>query len=219
MTDIEKVAEKMREHYESVWQADDPWDFENSEFDDARYVRQIKLLEGRRYGRVLEIGCGSGRFTNLLAKTANQVVALDIAPSAIARARETVGEQNGVEFRVANVMEFESKNETAWDLIVMSETIYCLGWLYPFFDVGWLVSELFEATETGGRFLLVNTLGRERDYLLRPWLIRTYRDLFRNVGFRLEREETFRGNKNGVEYEVLMSLFEKKREDEIDIEG
>lgn len=212
----EQAARKMREHYESVWQAEDPWDFENSEFDDARYLRQLKLLEGRRYGRVLEIGCGSGRFTALLAETADQLVALDIAPSAIARAREAVGERTGVEFRVANVMEFESKDEEPWDLIVMSETIYCLGWLYPFFDVGWLVSELYQATKTDGRFLLVNTLGRERDYLLRPWLIRTYRDLFRNVGFRLEKEETFGGNKHGVEYKVLMTLFQKKIEGESD---
>jgi hypothetical protein len=45
--------------------------------------------------------------------------------------------------------------------------------------------------------------------LLLPWLIRTYRDLFRNVGYELEAEEILRGSKNGVHFEVLISLFAK----------
>jgi hypothetical protein len=44
---------------------------------------------------------------------------------------------------------------------------------------------------------------------LLPWLIRTYRDLFRNVGYQLEAEEIFQGTKNGVDFEVLISLFAK----------
>jgi len=77
------------------------------------------------------------------------------------------------------------------------------------FDVGWLVSELLGSMRAGGRFLLVNTLGTETDYLLLPWLIKTYRDLFLNVGYELEREESLRGTKNGVELEVAMSLLRK----------
>jgi len=30
-----------------------------------------------------------------------------------------------------------------------------------------------------------------------------------NVGYRLEGEEIFHGTKNGVDYEILMSLFTK----------
>lgn len=211
MTDREQITRQMRAHYEGVWQQEDPWDFEDSAFDDARYEKQMTLLAGRRYGRVLEIGCGSGRFTRLLAQVAGHVVAIDIAPSAIARAQTAIADNKNVEFCAANIMEYELSADGPWNLIVMSETIYCLGWLYPFFDVGWLVSELFAATKPGGRFLLVNTLGRKQDHLLQPWFIHTYRDLFVNVGYRVEKEETFRGVKNGLEYGVLMSLFQKNR--------
>ena len=58
--------------------------------------------------------------------------------------------------------------------------------------------------------LLTNTYGQaEKDWLLQPWIIDTYRDLFRNVGYRLEKQEVFRGNKAGVDFSVLLTLFRK----------
>ena len=47
---------------------------------------------------------------------------------------------------------------------------------------------------------------------MRPCLIRTYRDLFVNVGYKVKSEEIFRGTKNGVGIETLMTLFEKNEE-------
>ena len=105
-------------------------------------------------------------------------------------------------------MEYDPAEEGPWDLVVLSETIYYLGWLYSFFDVAWLSFQLFSATRHGGRLLLANTFGGVEDYLLRPWVVRTYRDLFLNVGYRLESEEVFRGVKSGADIEVLFSLFE-----------
>ena len=35
-----------------------------------------------------------------------------------------------IDFRVANIMQYNPRAEGPWDLVVMTETIYCLGWLY-----------------------------------------------------------------------------------------
>jgi len=59
------------------------------------------------------------------------------------------------------------------------------------------------------RTLMANTCAGVEDYLLRPWIIRTYRDLFPNVGYHREVEEIFHSTKNGVDIEVLISLFAK----------
>jgi SAM-dependent methyltransferase len=171
--------------------------------------RLIALLDGRRYRRVLEIGCGSGVFTRRLATLADSVVALDVAPAAIERARAHSARLDHVEFRVANVMEYDPRTEGPWDLVVMAEMIYLLGWLYPFFNIGWLASELFAATADGGRMLLANTKCGMEQPLLLPWLIRTYHDLFRNVGYEIETEEVIGGTKDGVEMEILISRFLK----------
>jgi SAM-dependent methyltransferase len=210
-TDKVIVGRKIAEHYEAVWQNGDAWGLESSEFEQRRFDYQIQLLSDRRYRAVLEIGCGSGCLTRRLAEIADRAVALDISPSAVERARgqaERAGVSN-IEFRVANVMDFDVAAEGPWDLVVLSETIYSLGWLYSMFDVGFLLAKLHDAMRPGGVLLLANTYGETRDWLLRPWLIDTYRDLVRNIGFQLDREEVFAGVKDSVEFEVLMSVFHR----------
>jgi SAM-dependent methyltransferase len=191
----------------------DAWEEEPSELERAGYDRQIELVNTRRYGNVLEIGSGAGIFTRRLAEIADRVVAIDVAPTAIARARSLDLDPAAVEFRLANIMDHDLRADGPRDLVVMSETIYELAWLYPLFDIAWVASELFAATRDGGRFLMANTYanadGDQTGALLSPWLIDTYRDLFLNVGYRCEVEEILPGMKHGVEYRTLVTLFSK----------
>jgi SAM-dependent methyltransferase len=206
------IGQKAQEFCNDLWRQGDFWNFEHSEYERARCACLFTLLAGRRYARVLEIGCGAGYFTRLLAGIADQVVAFDIAPAAIARARTLGADLQTVEFRVANAMDYGWRNDGPWDLVVCSDTICYLGWLYTFFDVAWFAAELFAATRSGGRLLLANTMDEVSDKLLLPYITRTYRDLFLNVGYRLEAEEIFRGTKNGVDFEILISLLAKAPE-------
>ena len=93
-----------------------------------------------------------------------------------------------------------------WDLIVVNETIYYLGWLYTFFDVSWFAAELFASTRAGGQLLIANTCGGVDDYLLTPSIIRTYHDLFDNVGYKRTAERVFNGTKSGARLEVRLPL-------------
>jgi SAM-dependent methyltransferase len=206
-TERARAGRKAREFFEEIWARGDPWELESSEFERDRYARLLSLLRGRRYGRVLEIGCGAGAFTRQFAPLAEQILAIDVAPAAIERAQKAA--PPGVEFRVANAMEFDPRAEGPWDLVVLSETVYYLGWLYSFFDVAWLASELCASTRERGRLLLANTQGVAEDLLIRPWIVRTYRDLFLNAGYLSEVEETFGGIKSGTAIEVLISLLVK----------
>ena len=203
------IDQKAREFFDAMWQQGDPWEFESSEYEQVRYARLLTFLRGRHYPRVLELGCGSGIFTQSLAGLAEQVVALDVSPAAIAQARSLVLGPATVQFHQANVMEYDLHAAGPWDLIVVSDIMCYLGWLYSFFDVGWFVSQLFATTRNGGYCLFTNAMGEFGDMLLLPWLIRTYRDLFRNVGYDLAAEDIFRGTKHGVTIENLMTLFIK----------
>jgi SAM-dependent methyltransferase len=213
VTTVEIVSERSAIHlkaeafFEELWKKGDPWKLETSEFERAKYEAEIAALRGHRYRRVLEIGCGAGWFTRSLASIADQIVAIDISPTAIGRAR-TSG-LDSVDFRVANIMEYNVRAEAPWDLVVMNETICYLGWLYSFFDVAWLAAEIFAATREAGQMLMANTCGGVEDYLLRPWIIRTYHNLFVNVGYRLESEEIYCGKKDGADIKVLISVFGK----------
>jgi len=198
---------KRAHFFDDLWALGDPWQLETSPFEHERYAHLFGILDQRRYPCILEIGCGAGAFTRILASLAQRLLALDVSPKAIGNARAAPGTSNQIEFRVANIMDYDPEEEGPWDLIVMSETIYYLGWLYSFFDVSWLASRLHAATRPGGQLLLANTQGDAGEPLLLSWIIRTYRDLFLNVGYELRSEEIFRAQKNGVDLEVLISLF------------
>jgi SAM-dependent methyltransferase len=205
----EQIRRAQGETFEDAWRAGDPWDLETSELDQQSYGRQLALIGDRRYDRVLEIGCAAGAFTRRLAPLADHVVAVDVAPSAIERAREDV--PANIELRVGDAMELDPVGEGPWDLVVMSETIYYVGWLYTFFEVAWLADQVFESTRPGGRFLMANSYGNASHPLMRPWLIDTYRDLFTNVGYAVEAQESFRSEKGTVDWETTICLFEKPR--------
>jgi SAM-dependent methyltransferase len=207
---IESVSpgERARTFFDDVWKQGDPWEFGSSEFERERYRRLIEVLADRHYDRVLEIGCGAGIFTRQLATLAGTVVAIDVSEKAIDAAKEHPVAAREIDFRVANIMEYDVLGEAPWDLVVMSETIYYLGWLYPFFDIAWLAHQLCAATAPEGRLLLANTCG-SNDYLLLPWIIQTYHDLFVNVGYRIDRHQTFRGTKNATDLETIVTVFLK----------
>jgi len=209
MTERERISLKAQSFFDELWKRGDPWELETSDFERKRYARLIAMHNQTKYARILEIGCRAGSFTQLLAPMAHRLIALDVSSKAIATARAAQGSFKQAEFRVANVMEYDPKKEGPWDLIVMSETVCYLGWLYSFFYVAWLASELFAATHTGGELLLANTQGNNLEPLLHPSIIRTYHNLFSNVGYNIRAEEVFSGTKNGVSIEVLITLFEK----------
>jgi SAM-dependent methyltransferase len=210
MSESPEPGVQSRKFFEQLWSQGDPWELQTSRFEQERYAHLLRVLAGRRYARVLEIGCGVGTFSRQLASIAESVLAIDISPIAIDRARAESDLRNVV-FRAANIMDYDVRAEGPWDLLVLAETIYYLGWLYPFFNVGWVASEMFAATAPGGRLLLTNVSGCEGDDLTLPWLIRTYRDLFLNVGYQVEHQEVFRGVKNDVNIEVLTTLLLKPR--------
>ena len=200
-------ASESRRFFDDLWASGDPWSLETSELDQDRYARQLELLSDRRYESALEIGCGAGAFTTLLAPLCLRISALDVSNPAIDAARQRAV-HDGVHFVARNIMEFEVEGSGPWDLVVLAETVYFLGWLYPMFDVGWLAHALHDASAPGGRLLLVNTFG-DGDGIMSDWLVWTYRDLFVRVGYEVVFEETLDGVKDTMAMQILVTLLEK----------
>ena len=213
MTERELVDQKIRTFMDGLWERGDPWAFESSQYERERCAHLLSMLGGKHYARLLEIGCGAGYLTRLLAPYADQIIAVDISQTAIDQARALSSGPTGVEFRVANIMDYKPDVDGPWDLIVFSETICYLGWLYPLFDVAWLAVQLFSGTRPGGQLMLANSISEGEDWLLRPWLTHTYRDLMVNVGYTVASEEVFTGTKKGEAFQVLMTLYNKPHEE------
>jgi demethylmenaquinone methyltransferase/2-methoxy-6-polyprenyl-1,4-benzoquinol methylase len=81
----------------------------------ARIARLVAEMQPTR--RVLEIACGTGLWTQALARLADTVIAIDAAAEAVAIARDRVRSQN-VMFEVADV--FSWATEERFDVIFFS---------------------------------------------------------------------------------------------------
>src|SRR5258706_13962980 len=70
-------------------ESDDPWDSVNPRFSYQRrkYDTVMSLLPDRRFGRALDLGCGLGALSSLLATRADSVLGLDVAQTAVDNAR------------------------------------------------------------------------------------------------------------------------------------
>src|SRR5205085_5248803 len=88
-----------REHEEGF----DSWDQEDvGGLLDKRL--SLTILVGLPARRVLDMGCGKGAFTSLIARPDREVVGVDISPTAIDKARERAPE---IDFRVGTTDDVE----------------------------------------------------------------------------------------------------------------
>lgn len=120
----------------------------------ARIARLV--AEMRPTGTVLEIACGTGLWTEALAGLAQSVTAIDLAPEAVAIARDRVRADN-VRFEVADIF--------SWETTARFDVIFFAAWLshVPMsrFEEFWrLLRGLLAA---GGRVLFIDQHVEGRD--------------------------------------------------------
>lgn len=147
-------------YFDSLYAAEaDPWAFASSDYEREKYAATLAALPRPHYARVLEIGCSIGVLTRMLAGRCDAVVALDVAETALAAARERCADRPGVAFhRMAIPGDWPPGQ---FDLILLSEVVYYLDQA----DVARLVTRLREALAPEGDVVLVHWTG-ETDYPL-----------------------------------------------------
>jgi 2-polyprenyl-3-methyl-5-hydroxy-6-metoxy-1,4-benzoquinol methylase len=113
-------GEFIRAHGEEIWN----WSSPAGKRRWARRCRLFKEFIGDCRSRVLEIGCGTGLFTEELACTDNTILAIDISEALITKAKEKVSSAN-VNFIVGNACETEFESGS-FDFIVGSSSLHHL---------------------------------------------------------------------------------------------
>ncbi len=120
-------ATTLRQQYFDATYArrDDPWGFEDRWYEERKRAVTLAALPDARHGRVLEVGCSIGVLTADLAARSDELLAVDVAPAAVARARERVASAGHVRVEVADVT--DGVPDGPWDLVVLSEVGYYLS--------------------------------------------------------------------------------------------
>jgi SAM-dependent methyltransferase len=112
-----------RDYFEALYtEREDPWDFETSAYEAAKYAATVEALGDRRYGRAIEAGCSIGVLTELLAARCDALEAVDVSVRAVERARARLAGVPHV--RVERRTLPEEMPAGPFDLIVCSEVLY-----------------------------------------------------------------------------------------------
>jgi len=85
-----------------------------------------ELLKEAGLGYVLELGCGTGLYSETLQKNAEHVMATDLSDEMIASAKKKRGALENVEFRKADALNLEFEDET-FDTVFMANLIHIVG--------------------------------------------------------------------------------------------
>lgn len=103
-------------------QEDDPWGFATLWYEARKRAVLLAALPETRYGRVFEAGCATGLLTEMLATRADTVLALDLAPRAVSRARERLTGLSHVDVQAGCLPDDWPAGR--FDLVVLSELGY-----------------------------------------------------------------------------------------------
>ena len=110
-----------------------------------RYEWAARLVRGRR---VLDLCCGVGFGSLMLAETATEVVGVDVDADAVDTARAAAGDRQGVAFEVGDALEALVAHGASFDAIVCFEGLEHLHDLEPVAD------QLARISAGGARLLL-----------------------------------------------------------------
>jgi 2-polyprenyl-6-hydroxyphenyl methylase/3-demethylubiquinone-9 3-methyltransferase len=134
-------ARSVRSFYETMW-ADAPEDPEPWAW---RQRRALLLGEARRGERVLDLGCGAGRFVAALREAGVDAVGVDVAAAALERARRVAP---GADLRLVEEDGSLPLEHRSVDLVWCSEVLEHVA------DVSHLLLEARRVLRPGGRLLV-----------------------------------------------------------------
>ena len=148
-------------YFDRLYASDpDPWRFETSYYERAKYAATVAALPRKRYRRGVEAGCSIGVLTAQLAARCDRMLGIDVAAAALDRARQRLAGVTNVEFSQLRLP--SERPPGRFDLIALSEILY-------YFDIATLASlaeVVIDMAAPDADILMVHWLGPTPDYPL-----------------------------------------------------
>ncbi len=146
-------------YFDDVYAAhDDPWGFETSPYEAAKYERTLLALTRERYDSALEIGCSIGVLSARLARRCDHLLALDVSQRALERARARCADLPQARFERRRLPQQFPAGQ--FDLVVASEVLYYLGQS----DLQATLERCVAVLPAGGELLCVHWTPQVHDY-------------------------------------------------------
>lgn len=118
---LERTERHLRRLYDAK---PDPWGHLTLAYERAKYADTLAALDGIEARLVVEIGCGIGALTELLAPRCARLFAIDCVPAAAKRARARLAWAPHVTITLGNAPDDLPSLDP--DIVVLSEVLYFL---------------------------------------------------------------------------------------------
>lgn len=162
MTDSAIDQSLAADFFDNLYQADpDPWGFETSAYEAAKYAATLAALPAQRYKSAFEIGGSIGVLTERLAHRCDRLLSVDISAIAQARAQQRCQGLPQVRLQLMNVP--QKYPDEYFDLVLVSE----VGYYWCLADLHQAQQQIYQSLQPGGQLLLVHWLHDAPSYPLR----------------------------------------------------
>lgn len=173
----------------------DPWGRQRHTSDvDAA----LSLLPDARYGTCLDVGTGLGHYAERIGPVCEQVIAIDVCPAAIARARARLHAIPNLDFQTRNIRRFTGASEP-FDLIILGDVLYYLGDREFPNEFDHIVGKIVSFLSPGGRILMSHYVSSDRP----EREVSAYTAAFERRGLTIERSRRFNDGENDWTQAVL----------------
>jgi LmbE family N-acetylglucosaminyl deacetylase len=145
-------------HFQDLYQSSpDPWGFETSAYEQAKYQNSLDAIGNRHFASGLEVGCSIGVLTRMLAPQCGKLLGVDIVEAPLPAARARCADVPHVRFEQMQIpLDWPDEQ---FDLIVFSEVLYFLSAT----DIERCARRVLETLLPGGAVLLVGWTGKTDD--------------------------------------------------------
>ncbi|WP_321373591.1 class I SAM-dependent methyltransferase [uncultured Draconibacterium sp.] len=120
------MEQKIKETYWSRFSEDYEEKQQNVVGKELLSLTREEMLKESDLGKILELGCGTGLYTEILLKNSKIVVATDFSDEMVATAKQKRGNLQKVQFKRANALNLDFENES-FDTVFMANLIHIIG--------------------------------------------------------------------------------------------
>ena len=157
-----------------------------------------EILKEQNLGKVLELGCGTGLYTETLQKMAKSVVATDFSDEMIEVAILKRGYLRNVEFLKADALNLPFEDES-FDTIFMANLIHVIG------NAERVIQESKRVLKTGGQLIITSFAINDMNFFSRMAMGIRYIKTFGKPSDEATKEKT---TKKSIENLLLKNGFE-----------